>query len=60
MITSICESRLVYESVLYHHTLFERKTVVYSQKIQIAIKYIQRKRKTGAAKNKWREEKGLL
>lgn len=33
-----------YESVLTYHTLFEKKTVVYSQKIQNELKYIQREK----------------
>lgn len=37
-------------SAFTYHTLFERKTVVYSQKIQNELKYIQRVRKTGDTK----------
>lgn len=37
MITSVCKKQLSYEFVLKYHTLFERKTVAYSQKIQIKI-----------------------
>lgn len=40
-----------YESVFTYHTLFERKTVVYSQKIQNELKYTQRQRKAGGEKN---------